>query len=594
MAIGQMIDGRGRQIGHPPAMKTRTGPLRSRGIGLHNLLNRIMPEVEVKDVDALVVVGDIWDGLGLTEALNAVLGEHKDQGLTTGLALKALVLNIVGGRDALYRVQRWAERVPLDLVVGEGVRAEQLNDSSLARHLDRLFEVGAETVFNTACLRVVDQEGISLDRLHGDTTSRLVFGEYRNDEEGTISITRGHSKDERPDLKQVMYGLTTSSDGIPVAGQMLSGNTSDKAWHGGMLPVVHQLVSPRLDKPTHYVGDSALITGDNLDVAKAHNIVLTSRLPRTYALCDTIVMRALHDDTLTMEAIGTFAESALGTSYEGVVVPDCELSGHRVQLGVFRPTPANPRTTDSVHRRQQRFQEAAKRVAKRLMGSPYACDADARTALASFMKDCDGQMLRITGDVVKEEVPAPRPRGRPKAGAEVPLVTQYRLAIEVDLDNEAREAAIAEQSCFVLVHTGEAPMTAREMMAAYKGQSVVETRFPFLKDPSWADVFFVKTPHRVEALGYVLMLALLLWSVWERRVRLNLEASGEGPVVDTTKMKKPRPTAMVCSHILRGIKVMRTRTAEGCTNWSLVGALDGEQARVIRLSHPVEASSEAS
>jgi transposase len=160
--------------------------------------------------------------------------------------------------------------------------------------LDRLFEVGPEGVFNKVSLRVIEREGLCLDTLHGDTTSRLVFGKFeRPAEEGVISITRGHSKDKRPDLKQIMYALTTCKDGIPVAAEVLSGNTSDKTWHGDNASKLRGRLGRDTGTPLHYVGDSALITEAHLKVAAEQGIVLTSRLPRTYSAADTAVLRAL-------------------------------------------------------------------------------------------------------------------------------------------------------------------------------------------------------------------------------------------------------------------------------------------------------------
>lgn len=74
------------------------------------------------------------------------------------------------------------------------------------------------------------------------------------------------------------------------------------------------------------------------------------------------------------------------------------------------------------------------------------------------------------------------------------------------------DAIIARESSLVLVHTGSEPSTAKELLGIYKGQSVVEASFPSVKDPSGQDAYLVKTPHRVQALGYVLLLSLLTWS----------------------------------------------------------------------------------
>jgi transposase len=538
---------------------------------------------EVRDLGCLGVVGKLWDELGLSALLDSQIAVEEEVQLPPGLALKALVLNIIGGRDPLYRVQDWADGVPLDLVVGKGVRAEQLNDTTLARHLDRLFDAGGEGVFNAACMRVIEREGIDTGRVHADTTSRLVFGEYLREDDEAISITRGHSKDKRPDLKQMMYGLTTSTDGVPLAGQLLSGNTSDKKWHGGMLDVVNQMLVVNRKRSVHYIGDSALVTSANLGLAAKHGIVLTARIPRNVTLCRTTVERALNEP-LAMTALGTFAERKGATTYEGCVVEKCELFGHQVQVGVFRPTPSNELAKDKVARRQRHALEDANKDASMLTKRRFGCETDARSSLSAFECKHKHRLLSIKGDVVAETIEGKRSPGRPRKGTVVSTTTQHRVTLTIEADDAGRQAAIDEESIFVLVHTGTTSLQPKEMLAAYKGQIVVEKRFPFLKDPAWAEVFFIKTPHRLEALGYVLLLALLVWCVWERRVRANLKASGEPPLIDTTKMPKKNPTAMVCRHIMASVKLMRRLTDDGSAPWKLVRALTAEQRRVVRFS----------
>ena len=555
--------------------------------GIRPVLEDAAWPIEVKDLGCLGVVANIWDELGLTELIDAAVPGNEGSQLGLGLTVKALALNVVGGRDPLYRVAHWAGEVPLDVLLGKGVQPSQLNDTSLGRQLDRLHDAGPEAVFNTACLRVIAKEKIDITRAHGDTTSRLVFGEYAHPEEGAISITRGHSKDERPDLKQVMYGLTVSADGVPLAGQVLSGNTSDKKWHGGMLDVVNRQLVVGRGTALHYIGDSALITAENLEVATKHGITLTARLPRTYKLHESIILRALHDgaEPLKMEDIGSFSDRKDASTYEGCVARDCDLHGRKVQLGIYRPTPTNDLAVDQIGRRQRKALKAAVRAAARLSKERFGCEVDARRALDTFEAQHADPLLHIESDVVEEQVEEKRARGRPRKDAPPRATTKsYRIEISVTGDDEGAAAAVGEASIFVLVHTGEKPLTAREMMAAYKGQIVVEKRFPFLKDPAWADVFFAKHPRRVETTGYVLLFALLIWSVWERRVRANHAASGESPIVDTTGMAKKHPTAKVCRHILAGLKLARRRVGEGFGDWELASPLMPEQRRVARFS----------
>ena len=111
-------------------------------------------------------------------------------------------------------------------------------------------------------------------------------------------------------------------------------------------------------------------------------------------------------------------------------------------------------------------------------------------------------------------------------------------------------AAQARESTFVLITTLPAPdYDPRRLLEEYKGQTVIEQRFHFLKDPAFVDALFVQKPERVEALGYVLLLACLVLSLLERRVR-------QGPPLPTpSRGALTRPTGQEILHHLRPLIV---------------------------------------
>jgi transposase len=80
-----------------------------------------------------------------------------------------------------------------------------------------------------------------------------------------------------------------------------------------------------------------------------------------------------------------------------------------------------------------------------------------------------------------------------------------------------------EAGCFVLrtnVPTeGDLAHSARDMLTVYKDQHGTEQNYGFLKDPVIVHSLFLKKPERIEALGVVLLLALLIWRVMERAMR---------------------------------------------------------------------------
>ena len=84
------------------------------------------------------------------------------------------------------------------------------------------------------------------------------------------------------------------------------------------------------------------------------------------------------------------------------------------------------------------------------------------------------------------------------------------------------------QACYVLgTNIDPSELGDTEVITAYKGQSHVEGGFRFLKDPLFfVSSLFVKKPNRIEGLLMVMTLALLVYSVAQRRLRA---AIGQAP-----------------------------------------------------------------
>ena len=96
-----------------------------------------------------------------------------------------------------------------------------------------------------------------------------------------------------------------------------------------------------------------------------------------------------------------------------------------------------------------------------------------------------------------------------------------------------------------------------EVLKQYKAQSKVETSFKFLKDPLFVGPVFLKEPGRVQALAYVLLMALLMFGLLERRVREAMKYETE-PLVIPGKVKTFRPTGKKILKSLESVMVMTT------------------------------------
>jgi hypothetical protein len=78
----------------------------------------------------------------------------------------------------------------------------------------------------------------------------------------------------------------------------------------------------------------------------------------------------------------------------------------------------------------------------------------------------------------------------------------------------------------------------------------------FLKDPVIVNSLFLKKPERIEALGFVLFLALLIWRVMERAMRTYVDTTST-PLPGWDKQATERPTAFMMVTKFAGVIVLK-------------------------------------
>jgi transposase len=182
--------------------------------------------------------------------------------------LMALLRCLIVCRIPLYSVAEWASSI-LPRVLGlTAEQASVLNDDRIGRALDDLFESDRQALLTDFVLGMVKEFRVDLEELHNDSTSLTFQGGYQEADgrkvwgQETHRITFGHNKDHRPDLKQLLWILTVSSDGaVPVHFKVDHGNVEDSTTHVETWNVLQRLVgSPNF----LYVADCKLCTSENL------------------------------------------------------------------------------------------------------------------------------------------------------------------------------------------------------------------------------------------------------------------------------------------------------------------------------------------
>jgi transposase len=187
----------------------------------------------------------------------------------------------------------------------------------------------------------------------------------------------------------------------------------------------------------------------------------------------------------------------------------------------------------------------------------YFCRPDAEAA-AKRLSKLQSKYHDLSIEILEQPKYA---RGRPKNGEPRQVKEiQYALAVVPREKTEAVATKREEAGCFVLLSNvpkeGELAHTEAEVLKVYKEQHGIEQNFAFLKDPVIVNSIFIKKPHRIEALGLVLLLALLIWRLMERSLRQHVETS-KTKLTGLNKRLTDSPTSYMITKMFSSVMVIK-------------------------------------
>lgn len=497
-------------------------------------------------LDHLGIVAGVCHEIELIKQIDTQVGVSRRY-VSVGEAVQAMVLNALGFTSrALYLTPEYFANKPVDVLIHERLTATDLNDDSLGRALDILYERGVTEVFALVASHALFVYGIDSRFYHLDSTSFSVTGEYTapSDDPQAVVITHGYSKDHRPDLKQVVVSLIcTYQSSIPVWLEVLSGNSSDKTSFPHTIEMYMEQMT--LSETPYFIADSALYSAENL--AKLSQVYWISRVPETikvveewYAQLDKVQMQP------SAQAGYYFKEIA--SDYSGIP---------QRWLVVFSEAAYN-REIATFQTQLEKQREQAEKQLWHLANLQFVSQEDAHQAVAKEVTTW--RYHRV--DYQLEEVPHYQKPGRPASTA-VPDRIGYRLVGCVVEDKDAIEKAVQRKGKFILAtnQLDSKALPAETLLAAYKGQaSSVERGFRFLKDPLFfASSLFLDKPERIMALTMVMGLALLVYALAEHKLRTELLRTGQ-TVPNQVGKPTARPTMRWVFQLFEGIDLLLVAT----------------------------------
>ena len=366
-----------------------------------------------------------------------------------------------------------------------------------------------------------------------------------------MDITYGHSKDKRPDLKQFLISMLCVDRNIPIMGTTEDGNASDKTLNNELLGNISRHMAKHGIKPGAfvYVADAAFVTPGNLEKAENQKVKFLTRLPATYKECARAIAEAVAaDNWIDIGPLNqTPATSKHPAAYYRGFETSVDLYGTGYRAIVVHSSAHDKRRHKRIDRLLLQKRKQLENTCKKINAGSFFCRADAQAAADKLGKAATGSYHRLQCKISKV---AKYPRGRPAIGIpRIPIGYDYLLDAKIEPDPAAVSPLRLEAGCFVLICnlSGDQDPNqwpAKALLELYKDQGGIEQNFGFLKDPVIVNSIFLKKPHRIEVLGLVLLIALLIWRLMERCMRRYLDTT-KGNITGWKNRPTNRPTSFM-------------------------------------------------
>ena len=526
-------------------------------------------EIRSIPLDHLGIAAGLIDKLKLVERLDArlpILNQQQSH-LSHGQRIKAMILNGLGfTQNPIYLTPKFFADKPIELLIGEGVKPEHLNDDALGRTLDKCYEYGVMQLFaeiaNEVYLDVFGQEKRQV--IHLDTTSFSLHGEYDidyNDDETLPALPMyGYSKDHRPDLKQMMMSLTVSGSAqIPIWFEPLDGNSQDKTNFHNTLACIKAFRNQLAQAPElTVVADSALYTKDELKKAFYHWI---TRIPNQI----TSIKQLRETDE------EQFAWIELDDDNKGVWLGHTERGLKQCNLMIYSKQAAKLQA-HTLENQIEEEKEAIKREAGKLNKQKLYCRADAKQAFERLVKKAKYHDLSYQLVEVKKYPD----KGRPKKGVEQ-IFSYYQIELTVTPSEEKQRPYRNKVGRFVLA-TNHFTMSPKEVLDSYKSQQDVERGFRLIKDPVFhLNNMFLKRPERINALMMVMIFSLMVYNLGQYQFRETLKEKNE-TILNQNNRPVSTPTLRWIFQRLYGVHVV-TIEEQG----TVISGITPEKKKILTL-----------
>ena len=544
----------------------------------------------------LAVVAPLLEQMDIAAIIDRHLPPDPQLEFSHGQVLRLLLGARLSQPLALVNVAAWAEESGAEFLWG--IPADKLNDDRLGRSLDALF-TQRHSILASVAAHTISTFRLPMKRLHYDTTHLFFCGAYEDSaaiperlpmppttpsaDFPPAHISHGYALHDAKIIHAGLCAVVDDLGAVPIFGHTVSGHHNNKIAMAQQCQLLGEYLQP----------ESLLMISDRGTYSAAH----IARLQRAghHALCsvpwnDVKALFHEHRDHLFWNRA-----SFLSVEQKRRRQCDSSLPKEHNELAVVRHQLVDPDGGEIIPCRvifvfssadQKACQQERQRsVAKIHQGLEQIAQSFARGYARKDMAQLQRRVARLFGrrgaaryfrwELVAltsaEQAALPTP---PRGGRR----PTHRFVFHYD--EQAAQADAAEDGYSALLTTAPITRSADCLFADFKQQTYLEQAHHQWKTPLAVRPLFLKTPERIEALVYLLKIALTAYHLLQRCYRQA--------VPDDAPVAEKRLTTESILRAFRVCPLVNEATRLGCVVHPV--QLSHRQSRILdRLQFPTPA-----
>ena len=473
------------------------------------------------NISGIPLIKSVSAMLGLKEIFSKHIPSYGNERVPACDTLLLLIWNITLGRQPLYELSQWIDDIDPKCHGLDRQAADALNDDRFGRALDKLYMADRATIMTEIVVKMIKKIDLDMSRIHNDSTTVKAYGKIGGTTRDGLRMANGKSKDHRPDLKQLLFSLTISSDGaVPVHYKTYPGNRTDDTTHIETWDSVRKIAG-RSDFT--YVADCKVCTQKQLLYIVANGGRVITVMPDTWkeskSFKDSLRTKKIARKVILRRKIpGSLSELEYFSLFKG------QYTTLKNGYAIYWYCSSEKKRLDRA-RREKRMQKAEGQLAfisSKLNRAKLKTKTQIRKRIEATLKKGIAQFFSITIYERHSSIKKQIGRGRPGAGTKyrIHTSTSYSLLWEPDKKRLRQEENV--DGIFPLLTTDKS-FGPKEVLSSYKYQPRLEKRFNQFKSVHEAAPLLFKKIERVEAIMFLFFMALMVQGIIERKVRLAMK-----------------------------------------------------------------------